>query len=116
MQKQKRGERVIVGIFGKARGKSIDSYVSEAKQQGARIVDVREADEFARGHIPGAVNVPLSTLESIVDALPDQSETLYVYCLSGARSSRACAALKSMGYTDVANIGGINSYRGAIER
>ena len=82
---------------------------------GAVLLDVREADEYRSGHIPGAKNVPLSTIQTA--SLPnDLSTPLFVYCLSGARSGRAVNFLKSKGYNRVKNIGGINSYRGSMEK
>ena len=53
---------------------------------GAVLLDVREADEFRSGHIPGAVNVPLSAIEQAT--LP-KDKPLYVYCLRGTRSKQA---------------------------
>ena len=105
-----------MGLFSRLKGKSIDDYVTEAAERGVKVIDVREADEFAKGHIPGAFNVPLSSLGTIVKVAPDKSETLYVHCLSGGRSSRACGQLQRMGYVNAVNIGGINSYRGPIDR
>lgn len=55
----------------------------------ALIFDVREVDEYQDGHIPGAVNVPLSTLEQQFSQIPTNG-TIYVVCRSGARSARAC--------------------------
>ena len=104
-----------MGLFSKLTRKGIDEHIAEAEARGIKVVDVREPDEFARGHIPGVINVPLSALNGITKVAPDKTETLYVHCLSGARSSRARGRLKSMGYTNVVNIGGINSYRGPIE-
>ncbi len=104
-----------MGFFGKTKGKGIDAYIAEAQTQGIKVVDVRGADEFAEGHIPEAFNVPLDALDDIASIAPDRSETLYVHCLSGMRSSRACSRLKSMGYTNAINIGGIKSYHGPIE-
>ena len=96
-------------------GKAMDAYVEEAGKVGATLVDVREVNEFVAGHVTGAINVPLQSLSTIAtQKLTDKSAKLYVYCLSGARSARACGMLKSMGYTDVTNIGGINSYRGPV--
>lgn len=105
-------------MFGKAQqGKGIDEYVSEARANAkAVILDVRSADEFAKGHIKGAVNVPLNQLPTIKAKLADLDTPLYVHCLSGARSSRAVAALKKLGYANVTNIGGINTYTGPQER
>ena len=79
---------------------------------GAILVDVREADEFATGHIPGAVNAPLSTISNTT--LPKDAP-LFLYCLRGSRSKRATGILKRMGYT-VKSIGGISGYKGTIER
>ena len=79
---------------------------------GAILVDVREADEFATGHIPGAVNAPLSTISNTT--LPKDAP-LFLYCLRGSRSKRAAGILKRMGYT-VKSIGGISGYKGTIER
>ncbi len=98
-------------------GKGIDDYVAEARSDAkAVILDVRSADEFAKGHIKGAINVPLNQLPTIKAKLADLNTPLYVHCLSGARSSRAVAVLKKLGYADVTNIGGIDSYTGPQER
>ena len=78
----------------------------------AVLLDVREADEFRSGHIPGAVNQPLSEIEKIQIA---KDKPLYVYCLRGSRSKRAEGILKQMGYT-AKSIGGITGYKGKIER
>ena len=80
---------------------------------GAVLLDVREADEFRSGHIPGAVNVPLSAIEQAT--LP-KDKPLYVYCLRGTRSKQAVSCLKQMGYQNVRSIGGITSYKGQVER
>ena len=80
---------------------------------GAILLDVREVDEFNSGHIPGAVNVPLSRIGTI-DAPKDRP--LYVYCLRGTRSRQAVSALKQMEYAEVRGIGGITAYKGQLER
>ena len=79
---------------------------------GALLVDVREPEEYAAGHIPGAVNLPLSGIRGA--ALPG-GRPLFLYCLRGSRSRRAAGILKKMGYP-VKSIGGIRGYRGAIEK
>ena len=79
---------------------------------GAILIDVREADEFVRGHIPGAVNAPLSTIKQITLS---KDAPLFLYCLRGSQSKRAAGILKKMGYT-VKSIGGISGYKGTIER
>ena len=84
---------------------------------GAVLVDVREGDEFAEGHIPGAINVPLRALGPDVPAtLTDQTAPVFVYCRSGRRSQAAGEKLVSCGYSDVTNIGGILDYAGPIEK
>ena len=75
----------------------------------ALAVDVREPGEYAAGHIPGAVNVPLSTIESA--QLP-MDRPLFLYCLRGSRSARAVGILRRRGYTRIRSIGGINGYKG----
>ena len=79
---------------------------------GSILVDVREADEYASGHIPNAVNEPLSTIKQTT--LP-KDKPLFLYCLRGTRSRRAAKILKRMGYA-AKSIGGISGYRGNLER
>lgn len=73
-----------------------------------QLVDVRFKEEYEEGHIKGALLLPLPQLEEKAPAcLPDKEATLYVYCRSGQRSTKACTKLKALGYTHVYNIGGI---------
>ena len=90
--------------------KGLEEYRSTS---GAILLDVREADEYRSGHIPGARNVPLSTIAT-ADLPNDLHTPLFVYCLSGKRSSRAEMFLKNEGYTNVKNIGGINLYKARL--
>ncbi len=81
-----------------------------------RIVDVRRADEFAAGHIPGAVNVPNENIGSKeLPELPDKEQLLFVYCRSGRRSKEASEKLVKLGYTNVVEFGGIMDWTGEIE-
>jgi rhodanese-related sulfurtransferase len=76
------------------------------------VLDVRNADEFARGHVDGALFMPLHIVPLRVSEL-DRSETYYVVCESGARSAQACAYLAAQGF-DVRSVqGGMSSWRGA---
>ncbi len=79
---------------------------------GAVLIDVREADEFREGHIPGAVSVPLSAVNGL--NYPKDA-ALFLYCLRGTRSLRAAGILRKMGYEHVKSIGGIAAYRGERE-
>lgn len=76
------------------------------------VVDVREPDEFRSGHIPGAVNVPLSRLEAGAQQLDRSAETILV-CRSGNRSVTAFHRLKRMGFTGLKNLpGGMMAWPG----
>ena len=79
------------------------------------IIDVREAYEFQEGHIPGAMNIPLSLLEFRVHEL-DKKEPYIFLCHSGARSSLAVQYLESLGL-DVTNMeGGMLAWEGEMEQ
>ena len=83
---------------------------------GAVLLDVRTQQEFNDGHIPGSVNLPLQMLDNADEIIENVDVPLYVYCRSGARSRQAVMVLKSMGYRNVTNIGGISAYTGKVER
>lgn len=71
-------------------------------------VDVREADEYALEHIPGAVHLPLGSVQQNAAAvLPDKNVHLLVYCRTGRRSAEACVLLRRQGYTRVQDLGGL---------
>lgn len=86
-----------------------------AEDDGHVIVDVRREDEYAEGHIPGAILIPN---ESIVDTppeeLPDFDQIILIYCRSGRRSKEAAQKLADMGYTNVYEFGGIITWNGDI--
>ena len=83
---------------------------------GAVLLDVRTPDEYNEGHIPGSKNVALQAIERVTEVIPEKETPVFVYCRSGARSGRAVAAMKQMGYTKAENIGGIMEYHGELER
>ena len=102
----------FLGLFG---SKGMNGYVPEAQAvEGAIIVDVRQPSEFARGHVPGALNIPGSSIGDIAKVAPGKDAPLYLYCQSGARSGAAVRALKGMGYTNVVNMGGVARYNGPL--
>jgi len=81
------------------------------------ILDVRRPDEFAEGHIPGAINVPNEDIgSSDIPALPDKSQLILVYCRSGRRSKEAAEKLVKLGYTNIVEFGGILDWTGEIEK
>ena len=86
-----------------------------AEETGYIILDVRRADEFAEGHIPGAINVAnenISTDE--ISELPDKTQLIMVYCRSGRRSKEAAEKLVKLGYTNIVEFGGILDWKGEI--
>lgn len=70
------------------------------------LVDVRTADEFRSGYIPGAVNISLQELSQKLDKIP-KDKPVIVYCRSGNRSAYAAQTLLKAGYADVMDLGGI---------
>lgn len=80
------------------------------------LIDVREPDEFARGHVPGARNIPLAKLESAAANLDPGAETLLI-CQSGHRSATAAKLLVRRGFSDAHSVkGGTSAWRGKLER
>ena len=88
----------------------------EAKEmmdtQDVIILDVREQDEYDSGHIPGAVLLPVGTIdeETAAEVIPEKDSTVLVYCRSGNRSKTASSALAELGYTNIYEFGGINTW------
>ena len=106
-----------MALFNLAGGADINAGVKEFEStEDAVLLDVRTVDEYAEGHIPGSINIPLDTVASVLECIPDKDAPLFVHCLSGGRSGKAVAFLKKLGYTQVKNIGGINLYNGPVER
>ena len=81
------------------------------------ILDVREQDEFDSGHIPGAILLPVGTIaeDSAAAVIPGKDTTVLVYCRSGNRSKTASDALVKLGYTQVYEFGGINTWPYDVE-
>ncbi len=81
------------------------------------ILDVRRSDEFADGHIPGAINVANEDIiADMPKELPNLDQTIYVYCRSGRRSKEAATKLAAIGYTGIIECGGIIDWTGEIEK
>jgi len=120
---------LVVGLMGgycvnlDASGKTARDFVADAKAQVTQItvdeakqmleegscvfLDCREPDEFAGGHVPGAINLPRGLLEfKVENQFPDKSANIVVYCKSGGRGCLASQTLVQMGYTNVKNMDG----------
>ena len=86
-----------------------------AQETGYIILDVRRPDEFAEGHIPGAINVANETIGTDeIPELPNKDQLIMVYCRSGRRSKEASEKLVKLGYTNVVEFGGILDWKGEI--
>ncbi len=79
--------------------------VRKLVEEGACIVDVRERNEYERGHLLGAVNIPLSEFRERINEIP-KDIPVYLHCRSSQRSYNALMALQNLGYTNVYNISG----------
>ena len=87
-------------------------------QQDVILLDVREQDEYDSGRIPGAVLLPVGTIDedTAAEVIPAEDSVVLVYCRSGNRSKTASAALAELGYTQVYEFGGINTWPYDIEQ
>ena len=87
------------------------------QETGYIILDVRRQDEFAQGHIPGAVLLPLDDVkDKAYEMLPDKDQLILVYCRSGRRSKEASEILVELGYTNIKEFGGILDWPYEVER
>ena len=79
------------------------------------ILDVRTKEEFAAGHIPNAINIANEVIGTTeIPELPNKDQLILVYCRSGNRSKQASEKLVALGYTNIVEFGGINSWPGEI--
>ncbi len=93
----------LVGCNSSSYETIVTNQALELIDDGAKIVDVRTPEEYARERIPNAVNIPLDIIDTI-DL--DKDEVIIVYCQSGMRSKEAAQKLIDMGYTAVYNLDG----------
>ncbi len=117
---------LLTGCGSAAQGGENSAYeqitAEEAKtmmdeQEEAVLLDVREQDEYGSGHIPGALLLPVDTIDekSAAEAIPDKDTVVLVYCRSGNRSKTASQTLADLGYTQVYEFGGIQDWPYDVE-
>lgn len=84
-------------------------------REDAHIVDVREADEFAGGHLPEAINIPVGKLAERIGELEKfKDKPVILCCASGMRSNKACGELRKQGFAKLYNLaGGVDAWVGA---
>ena len=81
---------------------------------GAVLIDLRDAEDFAEGHIPGAVNMLPENIREQIAAVARKDTPIFLYCYGGMRSYQAEALLQARGYERVVSIGGMDRYDGEI--
>lgn len=108
---------LLAGCGGNAADGSYQQITQEeAKEmmdsQKVIILDVREQDEYDSGRIPGAVLLPVGTIDetTAAEVIPEKDSTVLVYCRSGNRSKTASSTLAELGYTNIYEFGGINTW------
>ena len=79
------------------------------------LIDLRDAEDYAEGHIPGAVNMQPETVREQIAAAAQKDTPIFLYCYGGMRSYQAEALLQARGYLHVFSIGGIDRYLGPLE-
>lgn len=88
-----------------------------AEETGYILLDVRRPDEFETGHIPGAILLPNEDIGFVEPTeLPDKNQTIFLYCRSGNRSKMAAQKLSRLGYNNLVEIGGVNTWPGTLVR
>lgn len=112
---------VLLLLLAGCGGNTADGTYQQISQEKAKemmdtqeviILDVREQNEYDNGHIPGAILLPVGTIDEDTAAavIPEKDATVLVYCRSGNRSKTASAALAKLGYTNLYEFGGINTW------
>jgi rhodanese-related sulfurtransferase len=102
---------LFVGYVMLMKGGDITSaQARELVQAGARLVDVRTPGEFAGGHLPGAVNIPVDELDGRLGELQPKEGAIVLYCRSGRRSAIAARTLKAAGFAEVRDLGSMSRW------
>lgn len=104
-------KQLLSGFLSAGDGLSISDVTQALKEKNTVLLDVREVDEFTNGHIPQAINQPLSQLDQFKG---DKNKHYLVICQSGMRSQRATDVLTSQGYQAVNVKGGMNAWTGEM--
>ena len=95
-------------VFGSSKETGVTMDYNTIQASGA-LFDVRTSEEFADGHIKEATNLPLGDIQNGTYPKVDSSTPIYVYCRSGSRSAMATTLLQKAGFTNVTDLGAINS-------
>jgi phage shock protein E len=91
-----------------------EAKVKPEKAGGPIYIDVRTPAEWASGHLPGAIHLPLDRIDEVAQVVEDKSAEVVLYCASGGRSGRAAKRLGALGYTNASNGGGLSALAGRL--
>ncbi len=87
------------------------SGLSQQVNRGAKLIDLRRAEDFKAGHIAGAKNLPFETLKKAPESVGDKDDNIVLYCYTGSTSATMVSKLRKLGYQQVAHLhGGINAW------
>ena len=87
----------------------MQNVIQTIKQKKGTLLDVRSEMEFETQHIPGAINIPLETIEANLSKITEMQKPIVVYCLSGGRSGIASGLINQSGLQEVYNGGGMHN-------
>ncbi len=109
------GFALLLPVLSKGSGLDPQAMVQLMNRDKAVVIDVCEPDEFARGHVIGAKNLPLGQLEDkLSQVVKNKSAHVIMVCQVGARSARAAATARKLGYENVQSLsGGLRAWTAA---
>ena len=87
------------------------NFIEEKMNEGGQLIDVRSPIEFRQGALDGAINIPITSVQTQKDDI-DNSRPVLLYCRTGARSEMVKKYLEQLGFNQVHNIGGIQQFAG----
>ena len=115
---------MLCGCKGKEKFQTITPETAAemmASGSGYVVVDVRGKEEYDKGHIPGAINVPVDSIKQdirnnkAIPELADKEKVYLIYCRAGRRSHEVAKLLSGFGYKNIYEFGGIVEWKGEIE-
>lgn len=101
---------VVWMVFRSRKNAARSALAHKAVEAGAKLIDVRTPAEFASGHLPGAVNIPMQELGRRMKEAGKKDRPVVVYCQSGSRSVVAKQLLETSGFKEVINLGSIRAW------
>lgn len=102
---------VVLSVsFAWAGGKVTGAEARSLVEQGANLLDVRTDREFRKGHIEGAMHIPVQELAERINEIEDKEKEIVLYCRTGRRSAQAATMLREAGFDKVYDLGGMGNW------